>query len=276
MGGYTFGDTDAAAERLCLLAEVFARPSAELLAEAIPGDVVVAVDVGCGPGVSTRLLAAVTGARCVVGLDQSQRFIELAREGWRDGTARFDRYDLRSGRSAPVEGADVVWARMLLAHLSDVPGAVGRLAGLLAPGGVLVVEDVESIETTDGVFASYLQAVGRLVASRGANLTVGPVVTAAADPPGTFRVRDAVAVHPVPAEQAARLFLLNLEVWSQASDAASELGASRLSTLRAGLTDRLTASGIVTWHIRQVAWARHLSAGSTDAAPYLPPSSLIC
>lgn len=276
MGSYAFGDTDAAAAaRLQLLAEVFARPSAELLAQEVPREVGLAVDVGCGPAASTRLLAAVTGARRVVGLDQSPRFIQLARAGWRDGTARFECYDLLGDRPPAVWDADLVWARMLLAHVPDVSGAVCRLAGLLVPGGVLVVEDVESIDTTDEVFASYLRAVGRLVASRGATLVAGPLVTAVADPGGARRVRDRVVAHPVPAQQAARLFLLNLEVWSQAPDAVRELDASRLSTLRAGLTDRLTASGVVTWHIRQVVWTRG-PGDAMDAAPYLPPRSLIC
>jgi hypothetical protein len=61
MGGYTFGDTSLAARRLALLADVFEPPSRAFLAEftRVAGDQLdLAVDLGCGPGHSTRLVAS--------------------------------------------------------------------------------------------------------------------------------------------------------------------------------------------------------------------------
>ncbi|HZU74432.1 MAG TPA: hypothetical protein VE990_16850, partial [Acidimicrobiales bacterium] len=58
--GYSFGDTDAAAERLALLDRVFDAPSGALLTEAAARGVGLAVDLGCGPGHSTRRLAELT------------------------------------------------------------------------------------------------------------------------------------------------------------------------------------------------------------------------
>src|SRR6266550_6841019 len=68
---YTFGDTDAAAARLDLVAEVFEPPSRRFLTEQARsiGRCRLAVDVGCGPGHSTQLLAELVGADRTIGLD---------------------------------------------------------------------------------------------------------------------------------------------------------------------------------------------------------------
>src|SRR5205809_779798 len=54
---YTFGDSQAAAERLALVARVFEPPSRRFLADAAAGAGLagcdLAVDLGCGPGHST-------------------------------------------------------------------------------------------------------------------------------------------------------------------------------------------------------------------------------
>src|SRR5262252_1634950 len=76
---YTFGDNDLAAERLRLLAEAFAPSSRAFLARLAREPAAVAVDLGCGPGYTTALLASLTGAQRTVGLDASARFIERAR-----------------------------------------------------------------------------------------------------------------------------------------------------------------------------------------------------
>src|SRR5215471_7801964 len=73
---YTFGDSDLAAERLRLLAEAFAPSSRAFLERLAREPAAVAVDLGCGPGYTTALLASLTGARRTVGLDASARFIE--------------------------------------------------------------------------------------------------------------------------------------------------------------------------------------------------------
>src|SRR5579875_2115802 len=55
--GYAFGDSDAAAERLGMLAELFDAPSRSLLRSLGGARIGLAIDLGCGPGHTTRLLA---------------------------------------------------------------------------------------------------------------------------------------------------------------------------------------------------------------------------
>ena len=53
---YLFGDSDIAARRLEVLAEVFAEPTRAFFLEAVPKRPRLAVDLGCGPGYTTHLL----------------------------------------------------------------------------------------------------------------------------------------------------------------------------------------------------------------------------
>ena len=53
---------------------------------------------------------------------------------------------LRQGdvRTLQEQGYDVVYARFLLIHMADVADVLRRMAGCLAPGGMVVVEDVDT------------------------------------------------------------------------------------------------------------------------------------
>jgi trans-aconitate 2-methyltransferase len=90
VGGYAFGDSAPAARRLGLLADVFEPPSRAFLAEftRVAGDQVdLAVDLGCGPGHSTRLVASVVGARRTLGLDRRGRSWPWPPPGHRPGAS---------------------------------------------------------------------------------------------------------------------------------------------------------------------------------------------
>ena len=76
---YTFGDSDRAAERLALLAEVF-RPTTETFLRARgPAAPSLAVDLGAGPGHTTALLAEVLGPARTVAIERSPAFAARAR-----------------------------------------------------------------------------------------------------------------------------------------------------------------------------------------------------
>src|SRR5213082_3406201 len=77
---YAFGDSDQAAYRLGLLAEAFAPCTRGFLERAAAGQYAQIVDLGCGPGYSTHLLAETVRCERVVGIDSSAPFISLARQ----------------------------------------------------------------------------------------------------------------------------------------------------------------------------------------------------
>ena len=72
---YLFQDTDRAARRLQVLADVFAPSSRAFMQDIVSVVPQLAVDLGCGPGYTTRLLVDTT--RCVraIGLDNSEHFL---------------------------------------------------------------------------------------------------------------------------------------------------------------------------------------------------------
>src|SRR4051812_12930908 len=77
---YTFGDNDVAAHRLRLLAAIYEPSSAALLRLCAGLSARRAVDLGCGPGWSTRLVHAVIGPSVTLGVDASAEHIARAEE----------------------------------------------------------------------------------------------------------------------------------------------------------------------------------------------------
>jgi SAM-dependent methyltransferase len=77
-GGYAFGDSAPAARRLGLLADLFEPPSRAFLERFAGRPLDLAIDLGCGTGHTTRLLASVLGPRRTIGLDQSASFVAWA------------------------------------------------------------------------------------------------------------------------------------------------------------------------------------------------------
>ena len=174
---YSFGDSPPAVARLALVAGVFEPSTRALLGRIHPRDARRVLDLGCGPGHTSRLLAERFAAADVVGLDASDAFLVEARRAAPLHTT-FARADV----SAPLAGApaDVVYARYVLSHLGDRAAVLRRWFSALAPGGVLVVEEVDRIDTDDAVFVPYLEVTTGLMASRGGSLYVGPELSAAA------------------------------------------------------------------------------------------------
>lgn len=236
---YTFGDGDVAAERLALVASVF-EPTSRRLMAAAPAAPARAVDLGCGPGHTTRLLAEVTGAGTTVGLDASPRFVDLARatHGAADPSLAFAVHD---ATAVPLPGgpADVVHARLLLAHLPDPPAVVARWRSGLRPGGVLLLDEVVAIAPPAGVLHEYLELVTAQVAAGGADMYAGRLLA----PLGGEDVD-----HPVDAPVAARMFGMNLASWGDDAVRRGLVGAADVERLATGLA--AVRSGTVVWTLR--------------------------
>ena len=107
-----------------------------VILDAVPGACGAAVDVGCGDG----LLACKLAARCaaVTGIDRDERILEVARARGRAVPAvRFVQGDFLSYPFAEAS-FDFACANTALHHM-DFAAALAKMAGLLRPGGRLVV-----------------------------------------------------------------------------------------------------------------------------------------
>lgn len=95
-------------------------------------------DVGCGAGLVAEPLAQ-AGAE-VVAIDPSERNIEIARAHLQTSGANVDyRHLLPEQLANTGERFDVVLSLEVVEHVADVPLFLEACAGLVAPGGVLVM-----------------------------------------------------------------------------------------------------------------------------------------
>lgn len=112
------------------------RPAADLLAQVAHPAARIVVDLGCGPGNSTALLAVAFPEAKVTGIDTSPTMLANARE--RCPTCLFDQADIASWD--PDAPPDVIFANASLQWVPDHASLLPRLLACLAPGGVLAVQ----------------------------------------------------------------------------------------------------------------------------------------
>jgi len=124
-------------DRYLVYADERGRPFVDLLARVPLTSPRSVVDLGCGPGTLTALLADRWPGAGVLGIDSSPAMVERARSGAAT-TVRFELGDLRAWR--PAEPVDVLVSN---ATLQWVPGHLDllpTLAGHVAPDGWLALQ----------------------------------------------------------------------------------------------------------------------------------------
>ncbi len=253
---YAFGDSDLAAERLELLADVFEPPSREFLEAAAPPEPAVALDLGCATGRTTRLVADATGAKRTIGVDSSEAFLTRAAEQSAAGV-EYLRHDA-TAMPLPRAPANLIYARLLLAHLPDPEGTIRAWAEQLRPGGRLLLDENEYIAAAHPVLVEYERLVTEVVAARGASMHVGPVIAAIDPGDGWRKCWDRVATWPVAEPTAAQLYVTNLTTWRHDDYVTAHYPSATIDEL----ADRLAAiatspsEASVEWGIRQVAFER--------------------
>jgi SAM-dependent methyltransferase len=253
---YAFGDVDLAAQRLHLLDRVFAEPSRSLLGVAASGRIGLAVDLGCGPGWSTRLLSETLRPVRLAGLDNSRSFLEMARAGGPPGTAWFA-HDVTSV-PFPTGPADLLHARFVLSHLPEPEDVLRGWLRQLNPGGYLFTQDDQEILARHPVLVSYEEMARSLVAARGADLWVGARLGRLEAPEGFRKVVNNVFRHRVPVALAAQMFAMNFAVWRNDPHITASYQASFLHELGVALSTlaRSDDPDDVIFDIRQLGFRR--------------------
>lgn len=123
-------------DRYLAFADHRGRPFVELLGRVAATAPATVVDLGCGPGNLTALLAERWPGAEVAGVDSSPEMLERAR---RDVPGvSFVEGDLRDW--APADPVDVLVSNATLQWLPDHLELLGRLVGLVRPGGWLAFQ----------------------------------------------------------------------------------------------------------------------------------------
>ncbi len=260
---YLFGDNDTAIERLAILAEVF-QPATEpflrelelLIGPDLTVDDVI-VDLGCGPGHTTRLLAEIFD-RPTLGLDNSRAQLEAAASFDEQPGVTFEGHDV-TRVPFPSHPAALIFARFLMAHLDDVAGRIETWSEALRPGGVIALDEVESIDTGLAPFMDYLNLVAHGLNRRGSELYIGSELDSLDLDPRLDPLYSQVRTFEVADTDAAAMFRLNLPTLREDPAVVEKHGTDFLDRLQADLD--LIATGKpkdshIRWQLRQIAWQR--------------------
>jgi SAM-dependent methyltransferase len=113
----------------------YSRPLAEPFTDfAGPPETGRALDVGCGPGALTGVLARRLGEGRVAAADPSQSFVEACRAG-------FPQADVRMAPAEalpwPDSSFDAALAQLVLAFMRDARAGVAEMRRVVRPGGVV-------------------------------------------------------------------------------------------------------------------------------------------
>jgi len=257
---YAFGDSDRAANRLEFLSRVFEEPSRSFLTKAVhdssPEMSGLAIDLGCGPGYSSRILAEHAQPSILCGMDFSEAFVDKAR-GQDIPNATWCRHDVTVA-PFPTRAADLVYARLVLAHLPDPARVVDLWVRQVRPGGRLLIEDTEWIEAGHSTLLDYEEMAGALVANHGGDLYVGGLLRQLEPGPVARREVNRLYCHGVSVPVAAGLFAMNFATWRTDRYVTDTYSKSELDAMADEL-GRLSVSRTqdeVIFGIRQVSYRR--------------------
>lgn len=132
------------------------RPVRDLVAAIPDGDVRSAVDLGCGPGNSTEVLAERFAQAVVTGMDSSDDMLVDARK--RLPALNFELADI--GAWNPAQTFDVILANASLQWLPDHATLYPHLVSQLTPGGTLAVQTPDNLDEPAHKLAREVAADG--------------------------------------------------------------------------------------------------------------------
>ncbi|WP_371496981.1 methyltransferase domain-containing protein [Kitasatospora sp. NBC_00374] len=191
------------------------------------------LDLGAGTGTVSRWLAEEVGAD-VLAVDRDPRFVEpYAGPRLRTLAADITSADFDPGRF------DLVHARFLLMHLPDSRRTIARLAGLLAPGGRLVLSDAIDLTTAGAPDSPYRLAMRAMW--RGLRESIGTDV--GWTPRYPVRLREAgltgvgAEVYVPPLTPGAPITAFWLDTWRRVREAMLATGLVDADTLAAAERD---------------------------------------
>ena len=240
--GYTFGDNQEASRRLRRLAEVYEPETRDLLdavrSECNGGAIELALDLGCGPGWSTRLIEDTLRPKRIIGLEASEAYVAEARAN--QPQLEFMQHDVLA-TPFPVGNADFIFCRFLLTHLPSPHAALKTWAHAARSGAILAIHETEALHSEHPALSRYYEMVGQMQKHYGQELNVGAVLTDAFLDTHWSLVRSDSVVLEKAARDMAQLHVANLRTWGRNNFATQAFDRQEMDQLERQLS--LIASG---------------------------------
>lgn len=251
---YLFGDSATAQSRLDLLARTFEPPTREFLSSFRPRGTSLAIDLGCGPGHTTRLIADTLPIEKIVGLDKSPSYVEAASHSTPPHIS-FLVHDVVS-IPFPLPPADLIFCRFLVTHLPTPDQALARWASQLSSRGAILLEEVHWIHPRNSVLESYLSALERVMEATGVALYTGARLPELVNDTPLKIIADNTRCLPVRNRDAATMFSMNIRSWGASHPALSLYGSAFLRSLHNDLEEMMKDSpdalSEIEWGMRQM------------------------
>jgi trans-aconitate 2-methyltransferase len=212
--GYTFGDNQEASRRLHRLAEVY-EPVTRALLKAVRSACSsirfeLALDLGCGPGWSTRLIELTLSPKRIVGLEASEAYVAEARSN--HPHLEFIRHDVLT-IPFPVRNVDFIFCRFLLTHLPSPRVALESWAHAARPGALLAIHETETLHSTHPVLSRYYEMVAQMQKHHGQDLNVGALLDHAFTGTDWCVLHSESVILEKSAREMAQLHAANLRTW---------------------------------------------------------------
>ena len=242
-----------ASARLRRLAQLYEPETRELLQSGGVYAPRLALDLGCGPGWSTRLIRDVLNPSRTVGLDASEPYVAEARQN-HGSDLEFEVHDVACA-PFPVPAPDVMFCRFLLTHLRSLGQVLRTWARVAAHDALLFVHETESLETDNVALRRYYDLVAQMQQHYGQSLLVGNLLETAFEDSGWRLVESRRRVLEKPASEMASLHVANLRTWRHDEYAARTFDAEELDSLDASLeqiANRTEDRGMVVNSARQI------------------------
>jgi 2-polyprenyl-3-methyl-5-hydroxy-6-metoxy-1,4-benzoquinol methylase len=143
--GYVLGHTPHEIERLAAQARLYEPFTEQLFRDAGIGEGMQVLDVGCGSGDVSFLVARMVGPTGqVVGVDQSPIAVETARQRAQDMHVSHARFLVGDVSEDAVEGLfDAAVGRFVLQFCPDPAAVLRNVTARVRPGGVVAFQEVD-------------------------------------------------------------------------------------------------------------------------------------
>ena len=143
---YILGNSSSEIRRLEIQASLFESLTKQTLLNAGLKKGMSCIDIGCGSGSVTRLMARMVGkSGRVVGVDIDDRYLQYCsrRNIALKQNIEFVRHDISKSQLDSKEDFDIVYARFVFQHLTDTRQAVRSMKQLVKKGGAVMIQDLD-------------------------------------------------------------------------------------------------------------------------------------